>query len=184
MSNIEQDERHLPLEVPHNSFFVPLTSHLSSDIHGQRGHQNNLSLSLFCSVLRHVINNFGEGRKVFMTQSQKLQILSKAQRALALSASIKNFESGILRPRPWQLQYIMIKTCFHKKKLLETASVIPAMLKANIWVATKMYCCLATTQINFHISLSATLAFFVTYWPLEYYGFLNMILEQSYWHFN
>ena len=60
-----------PLDVPHNSFFVSLTSHLSSDIHGQRGHQNNLSLSLFCSVLRHVINNFGEGREVFMTQSLK-----------------------------------------------------------------------------------------------------------------
>ena len=42
--------------------FVPLTPHLSSVSHGQWGQRNNLSHSLFCSLLRHVINNTGKRR--------------------------------------------------------------------------------------------------------------------------
>ena len=47
----------LCMNLPTLTFFVSLTSHLSSASHGQWGQENNLSHSLFCWSLRHVIKN-------------------------------------------------------------------------------------------------------------------------------
>ena len=59
----------LCMNLPILTFFC-LTSHLSSASHGQWGQENNLSHSLFCWSLRHVINN--QVRRGILGNSQKL----------------------------------------------------------------------------------------------------------------
>ena len=123
--------------------FVPLTPHLSSVSHGQWGQRNNLSHSLFCSLLRHVINNTGKRRGgpeiiALPYRAKRRQIYIWFRRKLHFTATFNVGPSFIFLS---QTQVGLLPAILRQKCHKAESRICPNFLKVRIkWQSHIMGC--------------------------------------------